>query len=69
MTKKKPAAPSPAPQVFQHTVKVPAVLEARVKRCMELEGLRTYTDFVLSAMTRRCRQIEKEHADETSKPA
>lgn len=33
---------------------------------MELEGLRTYTDFMLSALTRRCRQIEREHAEETA---
>lgn len=57
--------PTPS-AVYQHTVKVPEPLEQRVRRCMELEGLRTYTDFMLSALTRRCRQIEREHAEETT---
>jgi hypothetical protein len=57
---KKSSAASPA-AVHQHTIRVPEQLEQRVARAMNLEGLQTYNDFVLSALTRRCREIERDH--------
>lgn len=47
--------------MHQHTIRVPEQLEQRVARAMEIEGLQTYNDFVLSALTRRCREIERDH--------
>lgn len=52
---------TPTPDTIQHTIRVPTTLESRVQRVMDLEGLRTYNDFVLSALTRRCRDLEREH--------
>lgn len=65
--KKEPAGASSV--VSQHTIRVPESLEKRVERAMALEGLRTYNDFVLSALTRRCRHIEQENGiDAEGKP-
>jgi hypothetical protein len=61
--------PAEAQDVTQHTIRVPLRLEARVAAAMEAEGLRTYNDFVLSALTRRCREIEREHGTALDKPA
>ena len=66
-TRKKPTPAAPA-VVHQHTIRVPESLERRIHATMELEGLRTYNDFVLSALTRRCRQLEREHALDTGRP-
>jgi uncharacterized protein (DUF1778 family) len=61
VTKRKPAPTAEAASITQHTIRVPENLEARVSRAMRLEGLRTYNDFVLSALTRRCREIERDN--------
>lgn len=53
---------SASQRVKQHSVKLPPALETRVRHCMEIEGLASFADFVRSALTRRCRQIEQEHA-------
>lgn len=50
----------------QKSVKLPPALETRVAEAMKLEGLSSFADFVRSALTRRCREIEREHAKETS---
>ena len=57
----KPVSATSKDDVTQHTIRVPKRLELRVAAAMEIEGLRTYNDFVLSALTRRCRDIEREH--------
>jgi hypothetical protein len=64
----KAALPDLPPAAVQHTIRVPMPLESRVRRVMEAEGLRTYNDFVLSALTRRCREIEREHALDPKTP-
>lgn len=53
-----PAAPA---AYVQHSVNVPAALDARVLRCLELEGLRSFTEFANSALARKCREIERDH--------
>ena len=45
----------------QHSVNVPSALDARVLRCLELEGLRSFTEFANSALARKCREIERDH--------
>ncbi len=46
---------------MQHSINVPAALDARVLRCLELEGLRSFTEFANSALARKCREIERDH--------
>ena len=54
---------SPAAPVayVQHSINVPAALDARIARCLQLEGLRVFTEFANSAFARKCREIEREH--------
>lgn len=59
---KRARSSSVAPVAYvQHSVNVPAALDARVARCLELEGLRSFTEFANSALSRKCREIEREH--------
>jgi hypothetical protein len=53
----------------QHSAKLPPQLEARVARCMKLEGIASFAEFVRNALTRRCREIEREnHIDAEGRP-
>ena len=59
---KRARSSSAAPVAYvQHSVNVPSALDARVGRCLELEGLRSFTEFANSALSRKCREIEREH--------
>jgi hypothetical protein len=57
----KPRATEPAASYVQHSINVPAALDARVRRCLELESQRSFTEFANSALVRKCREIEREH--------
>jgi hypothetical protein len=64
--KTKAKAPS---EYVQHSINVPAALNARIARCMALESQRIFTEFANSAFTRKCREIEREHGiDADGKP-
>ncbi len=43
------------------TINVPDDLMDRVRRCMVLTGLRTFTSFAHSSLTLKCQATEREH--------
>ncbi len=56
----KPRAPLSLAYV-QRSINVPTALDARVRRCLELESQRSFTEFANSALARKCREIERDH--------
>lgn len=46
---------------FQHSIKTPRTLEARIRRAMHYGGYKDFSAFALAAFASRCRQLEQEH--------
>lgn len=47
--------------VRQHSAKLPQELDQRVSRCMKLEGITNFAECARIALTRWCREIEREN--------
>ena len=54
---------SPTQQSTPHryTISLPTALDERTRRAMILEGVSSFADFARSALTHRCRAIEREN--------
>lgn len=60
-TPKKPRGIDPQTTLHRYTIGLPSPLDARVKQAMILEGVSSFADFARSALTHRCRTIEREN--------
>jgi hypothetical protein len=64
-----PAADEQPRKIRQHSAKLPPGLDQRVRRCMKLEGLTNFAECTRIALTRWCREVEREnHIDAEGRP-
>lgn len=60
-TPKKPSAFGQKSTPHRYTISLPKPLDERIQRAMALEGISSFADFARSALTHRCRTIEREN--------